>query len=1027
MYREYMYTTFGEYSRMELLDQALNQLGYSDASSGYAGDPDELCQDPAYGHLYRRAAQRCGLQGVYLLRRSERKTGVPAVYVCQAENDGQARKIHRSVWNQDTVPLLIVVSPTFIRLYNGFDSGTETQRGLLKEVDQSGLSRLNEALGSLTARSIDSGRVWEDWGAVRRHDQRLEGRFLKNLRGLDEVLRNDGLDRTASHGLIGKFIYLRYLRDREILSDDRLEKWGIMPAHVFSRDARLTAFWALDGRLREELNGSIFPLEPKRHEILKAHLQQVAGVFAGDDPNGQLSLDFELYDFSFIPTELLSTVYEQFLHETAEGSKSGAYYTPLTLVNFVLDELDEKRPLEEGMTVLDPSCGSGAFLVQCYRRLIGRKRRQIGQSLKPRELRSLLEDHIYGMDRDGDACRITELSLLLTLLDAVETRTVLGSGFKLPKLCEKNIIEADAFDEDSEAIRGLKDMRFDRVVGNPPWAKIPNDSEEPARKWLKQHKKRHPVSNDSLAEAFAWRTHDFAKDGAEVGLLLPAMTLFKHAGKPFRQRFFEENDVWAVVNFSNMRKILFPGADHPCAAFFFRSQATPHMDATILTYAPFVVNQPANRAEKGRGGKAAWNLVVNASELREIPIEEARLGDSLVWKTAMWGSGRDLALLRRLRRRFPTFGEFSEANGLAMHEGPQIRHGGTAGVVHVPELVGKRQVLMQVLKSCGRLFGIPEDALRVIPPGECFARKRGGLKPLDVCRSPQIIVDAARRFAVFSNESLVVPPRQLGIAGKEEQADLLRAIALFLSSDFVTYQQFFASTEWGIRADRATKETLHELPIPFGDMDSSELHDWARLYAELQEKARTGDDSDTQEQLLGEANRRVNKALGLRKNEIALIRDFLVYRKQLIEGRVPHEATSPASDRETQAYAKHLRDELDAFVADSSPLRHAITVYRGEENRLAVVEIEAVKKAGRPIEPEIHSAVEPLTEIARKVQNVFEKHHRHWLYYERGLRIYDRNTIYLFKPNERLHFLESQALVDADDLLSEILTARGAS
>src|SRR5207248_997916 len=135
-----------------------------------------------------------------------------------------------------------------------------------------------------------------------------------------------------------------------------------------------------------------------------------------------------------------------------------AYYTPVSVVNFMLEELDDKRPLKEGMTCFDASCGSGAFLVQCYRRLIENRVREDGQTVRsPRELREILENSIFGVDRDPDACRVTELSLILTLLDYVKPPDLLPvNKFKrvLPDLHNKNIFEADFFNTESRRARG---------------------------------------------------------------------------------------------------------------------------------------------------------------------------------------------------------------------------------------------------------------------------------------------------------------------------------------------------------------------------------------------------------------------------------------------------------------------------------------------------------------------------------------------------------------------------------------------
>jgi len=242
----------------------------------------------------------------------------------------------------------------------------------------------------------------------------------------------------------------------------------------------LTAFKETFAQLDNWLNGSVFPLDwTRKNAPQQHHLRKVAGVFAGDTLGGQLHLPFNAYDFSVIPVETLSAIYERFLHanepkkKTSRGKELGAYYTPVSVVNFMLEELDDKRPLKEGMTCFDASCGSGAFLVQCYRRLIENKVREDGQTARrPRELRDILEQSIFGVDRDIDACRVTELSLILTLLDYVKPPDLLPvSKYRhvLPDLHNKNIFHADFFDPESLWERGAHKKQFDWIVGNPPW------------------------------------------------------------------------------------------------------------------------------------------------------------------------------------------------------------------------------------------------------------------------------------------------------------------------------------------------------------------------------------------------------------------------------------------------------------------------------------------------------------------------------------------------------------------------------
>ena len=138
-------------------------------------------------------------------------------------------------------------------------------------------------------------------------------------------------------------------------------------------NAEINSLYELEEKLNNWLNGAIFPLPKRNGEIETKHVKEVARAFRGDAPKkGQMAL-FDMFDFEYVPVETLSAVYEQFLHFDSRGKEQGAFYTPVHLVNFVLEELDSKRPLKDGMKVLDPACGSGAFLVQCYRLLIERE------------------------------------------------------------------------------------------------------------------------------------------------------------------------------------------------------------------------------------------------------------------------------------------------------------------------------------------------------------------------------------------------------------------------------------------------------------------------------------------------------------------------------------------------------------------------------------------------------------------------------------------------------------------------------
>ncbi|MDR1924789.1 MAG: N-6 DNA methylase, partial [Planctomycetaceae bacterium] len=104
----------------------------------------------------------------------------------------------------------------------------------------------------------------------------------------------------------------------------------------------------------------------------------VTGLYSPESP----------YAFSVLPIEILGSIYERFLgkmirltpshnatvEEKPEVRKAGGvYYTPQYIVDYIIKETvgrkitgEENRKRDQMLTILDPACGSGSFLVGAY-------------------------------------------------------------------------------------------------------------------------------------------------------------------------------------------------------------------------------------------------------------------------------------------------------------------------------------------------------------------------------------------------------------------------------------------------------------------------------------------------------------------------------------------------------------------------------------------------------------------------------------------------------------------------------------
>lgn len=1060
------------------------------ARLGYTGSPNFLGHRqkafrtaPDFGHIFRRAHSGAGLHGVYVLQPPGVATAsiVPVVYVCSASTEQEANDIHRRVWNQDVVPFVVVHTPTGVRLYSGFRHSRTIQgdrKGILDPLKD--FDSLDSLLEEFHAASIDSGLLWRKRGQDVTPEDRVNWRLLDNLRTLDRWLQRQGVSKGPSHALIGKYVYLHYLRDRGILSPKKLARWGIAESSVFGKQATLEGLRVVVERLESWLNGSVFPLDfGSSPPFDEEQLRCVAGVFEGDEiseiGDRQLSLDFGAYDFSYIPIETLSVVYEQFLHAPVDagnadesgrhsrGREIGAYYTPIPVVNLMLSELEERRPLEKGMRVLDPSCGSGAFLVQCYRRLI-EKAFPAGSSPKPAQLRDLLKTSIFGIDVERDACNVAELSLILTLLDYVDPPDLEGPGnrFQLPALRNANIFCINFFGDEPTRPKPLQ-ARFDWVVGNPPWKRLNParllPQERPLWKWMKTHEKRFPVGGNQSARAFAWEVVNHLTPDGEAALFLPAMTLFENAATGFRKSFFREMKVNTVVNFANLAEVLSAGRFRvPGAAFFYQPRTSGSMpvdeDEAIRTYSPLVANQEPTRPVRERTRNESWTIVINASEIRDIATERVVTGSGLPWKLATWGSALDLRLLEKLGRRskdstryIQKLHDLERAKVLVVSQGLELRRGSESEdseeVELVEEVVDKQKLDVAPLKRLRHVFAFPANAVVSVEREFRYARKGRGQLPLSVCRPPHIIVSAARTFAVFSDQFLIVPPRQIGIASTSGDKDFLKALSLYLSSDFAFYHQFLTSTELGVKRDRATLDALRRMPIGIADLGRDGLREWSGLHARLVQcqprslgdshrKATVNDrqrsllppeDEGDLARLLDELNTMVADSLKLTPGERTLIHDLVHVRLELNDGKTGEPAMRRPKHPELQAYARRLKAELDGFISGELPKRHAVDVVYDDFS--GMVRIDLASTATAPRDVQVVKADTPAAATLDRTRQHLRQQRSQWVYFDRNLRIYEGTRTYFLKPMQRFHWTESQAMVDARQVIAETLEGAG--
>ncbi|MEX2152451.1 MAG: N-6 DNA methylase [Gemmatimonadaceae bacterium] len=230
------------------------------------------------------------------------------------------------------------------------------------------------------------------------------------------------------------------------------------------------------------LNGGLFARTP---------LERRVGLFRFPDDRLGLLLDELFQRFRFVAREdsatwseasvdpeMLGRAFES-LMAAGERRMSGVYYTPHDLVSRVgeqaLSTVLQSPTLHavRDLRVLDPACGSGAFLVYVLERLAD-VRRKLGECGSTSGIRrDVLARSIFGVDRNPTAVWLCELRLWLSVVIESEEQDPQRVS-PLPNL-DRNIRVGDAiagaaFAQDARAIAGSARMtelrrRYIRATG----------------------------------------------------------------------------------------------------------------------------------------------------------------------------------------------------------------------------------------------------------------------------------------------------------------------------------------------------------------------------------------------------------------------------------------------------------------------------------------------------------------------------------------------------------------------------------
>jgi type I restriction enzyme M protein len=342
--------------------------------------------------------------------------------------------------------------------------------------------------------------------------------LVQKLWNYCNVLRDDGL---SYQDYLEQLTFLLFLK----MADEQTKPPFDRPAFVpdgFDWQSLLT----LDG------------LELQTHYVdLLRRLGQQPGmlgvVFRGaqnriQDPAKLRRLIVDLIDaerWMSLDIDVKGDAYEGLLERNAADLKSGAgqYFTPRPLIRGIVEVM---RP-EASMTICDPACGTGGFLLAAYEWIVGSS-----DFLDPAQREHLRFEALRGWEIVPNTARLCVMNLLL-----------------------HGILEEDADSPIAvdDALREDPAERFDMVLTNPPFGRksslmFVNEEGDAQREDLTVVRDDFWASTSNKQLNFLQHVKTLLKPGGRAAIVVPDNVLFEGgAGETIRRKLLHECDVHTLL------------------------------------------------------------------------------------------------------------------------------------------------------------------------------------------------------------------------------------------------------------------------------------------------------------------------------------------------------------------------------------------------------------------------------------------------------------------------------------------------
>lgn len=767
--------------------QGLQKLGFEGDDLLFLVDDQNLPEPLLKFHL--ETAKDLGASAVYF-RLQLNGSYQPQVYLFDftekgfSEEDTSISNIQTNLWSSGEVPLACFFFNTEIKIVDCTKHVTKKFQPEYLVSDLNLVGKAHDLYNEQFAVKIKTGLFWEleELKKKFKFQNSAYDTLIKNIRSVSEKLKTTHSDSAyLINKIIVQAILIKYLEERidtngnKLLSEKYFKKYN--NASTFNEVLRKGKFVSLLIDLNQDFNGNVFTwTEEEQKKLQSLDLNILADFLSTDKTDirsqqAEFEFDLRYFEFKYIPVELISRLYEEFLGE--DKQEKGLFYTPSHLAKLLVDECIPLKRYKElnlkDFKILDPACGSGIFLVVTFKRLVQIWRLQNEMKFPDiKDLKSLLKN-IYGVDKEDQAIKLASFSLSLALCNELNPIKIINE-LRFDDLTEDNLIWSDFFQCDS-----IKGKKFDLVIGNPPFGRgaISNYS----NKWMLENKSVS-IPQGQIALKFLSESFSYLKEGGLSCLIIKSSgLLYNSTSNDYKKALFSNYNVVQIFDFTALarnKSLWDNGADVASAAVFVRN-AKPDFSKNLLhlTFRRTIAT------------KERIFFEIDDYDFHFINRQTA-IDSEFVWKNNLFGGGRIRNLVEKVQS-LPRLIDILNERDCKISEG--FIYGNK--IKQKPPFIYKIKTLPN--------DAISENAIDYSMLTDIDSESTFAYVPNEqIFTAPNIIIWEKlgnSKLPIFYNEkTFSFKHRLIGISNVNRDKDILKSLANNLLSSSSFYQFYFLAT-----------------------------------------------------------------------------------------------------------------------------------------------------------------------------------------------------------------------------------------